>query len=136
MQVKNNFQTGVLQGLFLLEKRNQEIHGLSKALFGQSVIYKVLYKEMSIQQQYFIFQHVEEFWVFFVGLSEKLQGNTYRYTVTGLDDIRPLTPLLVQVISFNSSILFLVFLIQHLDTPCGTDSPPVTGQCREKLCHM
>lgn len=32
---------------------------------------------------------------FFVGLGEKLQGNTYRYTVTGLDDVRPLTPLLV-----------------------------------------
>lgn len=46
---------------FFLEKRNQEVHGLSKALFDQTVIYKVLYKEAVIQQQYFIFQHVEEY---------------------------------------------------------------------------
>lgn len=36
----------------------------SKALFDQSVIYKVLYKEAVIQQQYFIFQHVEEAFLF------------------------------------------------------------------------
>lgn len=80
---------------FFLEKRNQEILGLSKALFDQSVIYNVFYKETLIQQQYLIFQHVEEFF-FLVSLGEKLQGDTYRHvSVAGLDDIRPLTPLLV-----------------------------------------
>lgn len=49
--------------------------------------------------------------IFLVNLGEKFQGDTYRYTITGLDDIRPLTPLLVYLISFNSSILFLVSLI-------------------------
>lgn len=49
---------------FFLEKRNQEILGLSKALFDQSVIYNVFYKETLIQQQYLIFQHVEEFFFF------------------------------------------------------------------------
>lgn len=49
--------------------------------------------------------------IFFLSWDEKLQENTYRYTVTGSYDIKFLTTFLVYLISFKSSFLFLVSLI-------------------------
>lgn len=77
--------------------------------------------------------------IFFLSWDEKLQQNTYRYRVTSSYDIKSLMTSLVQLISFNSSFLFLVSLIQYLDTPSGTDSPPLLLDSAERsfdICNL
>ena len=116
--------------IFFQKKGLSRYMDFQKYLLTNQLFINCFVKEFPSCGNFSYFSMLED--IFFHSWDEKLQQNTYRYTVTGSYDIKSLTTFLVQLISFNSSFLFLVSLIQYLDTPRGTDSLPLLLDSAER----